>query len=306
MPLPVLASSPTHSLEMLCSAPIATVAYENRAQLRGLLDADRPVKLTGFGHGSQCLQWNLPYLARETGAQTHAVTVSSPGSAFSSHRMMTLSQFHEACVARTADSPTMYIAGPNLLEHGHERLYRDVTDVFGPAISSETSSAGPAAGADAPSFSAMPVNTLGLWCGQGEQLTPLHFDCAHNILLQIRGTKTFRLAHPDHFGNLYTYTFKTAAGRDDSGEIYRFSEVDCWNPDFKAFPRASRVPFLDVTLAAGEAILVPLGWFHSVRSDADPIDGFHVAFNIFWDASEEDWARRKHLKSFRQHYAPAP
>lgn len=187
-------------------------------------------------------------------------------------------------------------------------LNRDVSDIFsGSSPAADESISGQVPGCYVPSFSAMPINTLGLWVGQGGQLTPMHFDCCHNILLQIRGSKTFRLAHPDHFGNLYLHTYKTATAKGfntDGGEIYRFSEVDCWNPDLATFPRVSRVPFVDVTLAPGEALLIPLGWFHSVQSESDRDDGFHVAFNVFWDASEADWARRKHLKSFRQHYAP--
>jgi hypothetical protein len=87
------------------------------------------------------------------------------------------------------------------------------------------------------------------------------------------------------------------------GEIYRFSEVDALNPDYVKYPRAKRVQFHSVVLEAGEVLLVPLGWFHHVLSEAkEEPKGVNVALNLFFDASAEEWEKRKYLKSFKQSY----
>ena len=87
------------------------------------------------------------------------------------------------------------------------------------------------------------------------------------------------------------------------GEMYRFSEVSAWNPDFERFPRASRVKWMDVTIERGETLLVPLGWWHAVESRGAADDGFNVALNLFFDADSSDWEKRKYLKSFKQQYS---
>ena len=58
-------------------------------------------------------------------------------------------------------------------------------------------------------------------------------------------------------------------------------------------------------LAAGDALFIPIGWWHHVVSHADddvPGGGPCVALNAFWNAPREDWDRRVHLKSFRSQY----
>lgn len=79
----------------------------------------------------------------------------------------------------------------------------------------------------------------------------MHFDAAHNMLLQIQGQKTFILAAPKEFPNLYPYTFSSCRGCDMDGEIYRFSEVNAWNPDYEKYPRAKKVQFYKTTLNPG-------------------------------------------------------
>jgi hypothetical protein len=85
------------------------------------------------------------------------------------------------------------------------------------------------------------------------------------------------------------------------GEMYRFSEVNAWGPDLQRHPRAARVAFRRTTIEAGEALLLPLGWFHAVETQGDP--DYNVALNLFFDADPADWAKRKFLKAFKQNYA---
>ncbi len=140
-----------------------------------------------------------------------------------------------------------------------------------------------------------------MWLGKSGQRTWLHFDCANNFLLEIRGRKTFILAPPEAYPHLYCYTFSSCNGQDMDGEMYRFSEVNAWHPDLQRHPRAARVAFRRVTIEPGEALLLPLGWFHAVETEGDP--DYNVALNLFFDADPQDWAKRKYLKAFRQNYS---
>ena len=104
------------------------------------------------------------------------------------------------------------------------------------------------------------LSYLGIWLVHDQQKTWLHFDCAHNLMLQICGKKTFLLASPTHYLNLYPYTFKSCKGQDMKGEIYRFSEVNAWESQLDQYPKSSRVQFLEAQLERGDGLLVPLGW----------------------------------------------
>src|SRR5690606_5127512 len=42
----------------------------------------------------------------------------------------------------------------------------------------------------------------GLWIGQSGNLTPLHYDCFHGFLVQVRGHKRVTLLAPDESANL--------------------------------------------------------------------------------------------------------
>jgi hypothetical protein len=50
--------------------------------------------------------------------------------------------------------------------------------------------------------------------------------------------------------------------------------------------------------------LIVLGWWHHVQSIGDPSDNISVALNMFWNASEADWARKevKYITGFRTKY----
>ncbi len=88
------------------------------------------------------------------------------------------------------------------------------------------------------------LSSLGVWMGRNNQITSAHFDCVHNLMTVITGEKLFTLASPQHFLNMYPHTFKTCGGKDQDGEIYRYSQVNVLNPDLKAFPRFGKVTFI--------------------------------------------------------------
>ena len=84
-----------------------------------------------------------------------------------------------------------------------------------------------------------------IWLG-GKTLTPLHHDLSNNLMCQLMGRKQVRLARPGQVDKL----------KYDRGV---FSSIK-WLTD--AIVAEQGVDILDVTLAPGEYLFVPVGWWH--------------------------------------------
>jgi ribosomal protein L16 Arg81 hydroxylase len=91
------------------------------------------------------------------------------------------------------------------------------------------------------------------WLGPAGTVTPLHHDPTNLIFAQIYGRKTWKIIPPYYTHLLYNYTGV-------------FSEVDYENPDYKRYPLFRDIPTLEVTLEPGDAIFMPVGWWHHVKS----------------------------------------
>ncbi|MDC7675974.1 cupin-like domain-containing protein [Asticcacaulis machinosus] len=120
-----------------------------------------------------------------------------------------------------------------------------------------------------------------IWIGNGS-VTRAHFDLNHNIACVVAGQRTFTLFPPDQTPNLYPGPFERTIGG------VPVSMVDIDNPDFDKHPRykAAADHMLTAGLEAGDAIYIPYGWWHHVRS----ISPFNVLINYWWDenASKAD------------------
>jgi ribosomal protein L16 Arg81 hydroxylase len=82
-------------------------------------------------------------------------------------------------------------------------------------------------------------------------VTPLHHDASSILFCQVFGRKQFRLASP-----LEVSLF--------DGALSMYSSFDPERPE--GDPRSSSVTFKDFTLAPGEALYIPAGWWHHVRA----------------------------------------
>lgn len=95
-----------------------------------------------------------------------------------------------------------------------------------------------------------------IWIGPEGTFTPLHHDLTNNLLVQLVGRKRVILASPGETAKLYN-------------EVHVFSEIgDLTAPelDLATYPRLKDVRLLEVVLEPGEALFIPIGWWHQVAA----------------------------------------
>ncbi|OLL23918.1 Lysine-specific demethylase 8 [Neolecta irregularis DAH-3] len=99
-----------------------------------------------------------------------------------------------------------------------------------------------------------------VWFGSRATTSPLHTDPYHNILCQVLGYKYFRLYAPQYSSRLYPRSPESGV---DMGNT---SQVDIANPDYDAFPDLRNAKFVDGILRPGDALYIPLNWWHYLHS----------------------------------------
>ena len=109
-------------------------------------------------------------------------------------------------------------------------------------------------------------------------ITRLHHDAAPVLMAQIYGRKQVKLISPVHLSSV-------------SSDGDWLCSLDLDHLDYSRFPKMQNVDVLEVTLAPGELLFVPLGWWHWVKaldvSISVSLDNFCVPRNEI----EMDWKR---------------
>jgi len=91
------------------------------------------------------------------------------------------------------------------------------------------------------------------WFGPKGTVTPLHHDLINIFMAQVRGRKHVKLISPNELDLVYNHQ-----------GVY--SQVDCENPDYARFPKYREATVMDVELAPGDVLFLPVGWWHHVRA----------------------------------------
>ena len=92
-----------------------------------------------------------------------------------------------------------------------------------------------------------------LWFGPQGAVSPLHRDRLNVLMTQVYGRKIVKLIPSLALHLVYNH------------ESF-FSEVDCENPDFERFPLFAGAPVMEAEIGPGDALLIPVGWWHHIRS----------------------------------------
>lgn len=102
-----------------------------------------------------------------------------------------------------------------------------------------------------------------------------HFDNNHNIACVLSGSRRFTVFPPDQVGNLYIGPLlKTPGGTPTS-------VVDLSEPDYERFPkyRDALEAAQEAILEPGDAIYIPILWWHGVES----LESLNVLANYWWN-----------------------
>jgi ribosomal protein L16 Arg81 hydroxylase len=92
-----------------------------------------------------------------------------------------------------------------------------------------------------------------LWFGPAGTVTPLHQDAMNVLLTQVVGSKLITLIPSFELPLIYNH-------------VGVYSEVDLESPDYSRYPLFQETSRIQVVLEPGQALFIPVGWWHHVRS----------------------------------------
>lgn len=113
------------------------------------------------------------------------------------------------------------------------------------------------------------------WLSGPQTSAPLHRDVAENIFCQLVGRKRFLIYPRAATPWLYSNAFHSA--------LPNYSRFDPEKPDYSRFPLAREVRPLEVIVGPGEAVYMPPGWWHQVRS-------LEISFSLSFFFADGLWA----------------
>ena len=132
---------------------------------------------------------------------------------------------------------------------------------------------------------ALDTPQLNAWFGPARTITPLHTDGYHNLLCQVVGHKYVRLYPPSATPAMRPRGMEQGVDMSNTGGV-DVGVVEGWDPvgedadEEEAVGRMREelegVEYWECILGPGDTLLIPLGWWHYVRS-------LSVSFSVsFW------------------------
>jgi len=201
--------------------------------LKRYVSARKPFVVPGFArHWRACEKWNPEYLAAACGETPIPVSHYPDGTTLAAKVPMTVRAYLDAISATPESWKHYYMESVELAELS-EQLYRDATipaELDGLPGVSDTVFFG--------------LNT-GSCC---------HIH-AHEeaIVFQLMGTKVFHIYPPSDVRHLYF---------EPVNHDYRRSRVSFPDVDYQKYPLARKLTHLEVALAPGDAMYLPVHWAH--------------------------------------------
>jgi len=105
-----------------------------------------------------------------------------------------------------------------------------------------------------------------MWLAPPGAVTTLHSDFADNFMVVVFGKKELILFAPDQQEHLYVEEAVPTWSTDPSVPLVLLAEVDPEKPDLTRHPAFQKAREQRVSLSRGDALYIPSGWFHHVRT----------------------------------------
>lgn len=231
--------------------------------------ANKPVIVTDVvREWPACTRWTLDFFEERFGAVAVEAMVGRDADPdcdrrFESHRTaMTMAELIAALRARDGNDVYMVARNRTMEREGMAPLFDDIAP---------------------PEEWLDPARLRGacsLWLGPAGTVTPLHHDKNNILFCQIRGTKRVRLVAPFEIEIF-----------DSLGSIY--SPIDPLAEGDARHPALDRIHIHEVTLESGEALFIPIGWFHHVTALTQSVS---MSFTGFRRANDFAWYTPGHLR----------
>lgn len=100
------------------------------------------------------------------------------------------------------------------------------------------------------------MHAVRMWMSRGNTTSSQHFDTHDNLMLQIDGTKDIYMSHPNESSRMYM----------DHHDKFGLSPINVDRVDLERFPRFADARVQHVRLEPGDALYIPDGYWHVIRS----------------------------------------
>ncbi|EDO49037.1 predicted protein [Nematostella vectensis] len=247
-----------------------------------------PVVFKGFVKAwKPCQMWTPLYLKTRLGetCQTLSVMVSHDNERFvdnndfTSRKMLTAEEMinavFESNLNNRPENQRLYFRSSSMPTALHNDIcidsqMRELFDKVSPIVATES-------GDDENNFeqfvsAIFRQHTTQLWVGTAGNITPLHYDRNHGLLMQIRGQKKIILFSTEDTNFLYPFP-----GYSEKSHI---SKVNLRDVNVNVFPKFVETQPYCCLINKGDMLYIPPFWWHDVTS----LDNC-VSVTLSWDIS---------------------